>query len=293
MTKIVQPEFTPDYKLHRIPGDVVAQHSQHPLLAGLHVTRAGYFPRARGQYVERDSHEEYILIYCLDGAGWYRAAGQFGAITAGQTFFALPGEAHAYGADDTQPWIIQWAHFAGGHAPDLLALAGVAAGQQLLSIGRRPELINLFNSLFDTLARGYGLYYLINAAALLRQILSNIALQYAYSPPSDSKDLNTEKIISYMMDHLSESCRLDDFADEAFMSRSHFSRKFHQKTGYAPFDYYIRLKIQRACELLETCDLSVAEISHSLGYGDPYYFSRLFKKVMGRPPQLYRQLRHS
>ena len=288
MAKIVQPEFTSEYKLHRIPGDVTAQHSRHPLLAGLTVTRAGYFPRAKGQYVERDSIEEYILIYCLDGAGWYRTAGQFGAITAGQAFFVLPGEAHAYGADDTQPWIIQWAHFNGEHSPHFLALAGVTEGQQVLSVGRRLNLINLFNELLSALERGYSLYYLINAAALLRQILSNIALLHTYSPPPDAKTLNTEKIISYMMDHLSESRRLDDFADEAFMSRSHFSRKFHEKTGYAPYDYFIRLKIQKACELLETSDLSISQISHRLGYQDPYYFSRIFKKIMNVAPKQYR-----
>ncbi|GAB4449427.1 MAG: AraC family transcriptional regulator [Anaerolineae bacterium] len=272
---------------------MTAQYGGHPLLAGLHVTRAGYFPRARGQYVERDSIDETILIYCLDGAGWYRAAGQFGTITAGQAFFALPGEAHAYGADNSNPWVIQWAHFCGDHAADLLALAGVSPGQQLLSIGRRQNLVNLFDELLAVLEHGYSLYYLINAAAQLRQLLSNIALLHAYSPPPDAKELNTGKIISYMMAHISEPGQLDDFAAQAFMSRSHFSRKFHEKTGFAPFDYFIRLKIQKACELLETSDMSVAEISYSLGYRDPYYFSRLFKKVMGQAPQRYRRSRNS
>jgi AraC-like DNA-binding protein len=292
VAKIVQPEFTAEYKLHRIPGDVVAQHSRHPLLTGLQVTRAGYFPRARGQYVERDSIGEYILIYCLDGAGWYRTADQFGPVAAGDAFFVLPGTPHAYGADDARPWIIQWAHFKGDQVSHLLALAGVSAERQLLQIGRHTELVNLFDRLFDVLARGYSLHYLINAAATLRQILSSIALLASYSPPPDAKVLNTERIINYMMNHLTEPSRLDDFATQAFMSRSHFSRRFHEKTGYAPYDYFIRLKIQKACELLETTDLNVGEISQRLGYTDPYYFSRLFKKVMHQAPTRYRQARN-
>ncbi|MCB0166075.1 MAG: helix-turn-helix transcriptional regulator, partial [Anaerolineae bacterium] len=70
------------------------------------------------------------------------------------------------------------------------------------------------------------------------------------------------------------------------------ARVFKKKTGYAPIDYFIRLKIQKACELLETTDQQVSEIGHSLGYPDIYYFSRLFKKVVGLSPRQYRAERY-
>jgi AraC-like DNA-binding protein len=92
-----------------------------------------------------------------------------------------------------------------------------------------------------------------------------------------------------MLEQLTQPLSLDDFADYAAMSRSYFSRQFREKTGYAVMDYFTRLKIQKACELLETTEMKVTEISHYLGYKDPYYFSRLFKKVSGISPSHYRQ----
>ena len=65
-----------------------------------------------------------------------------------------------------------------------------------------------------------------------------------------------------------------------------------KKTGYAPIDYFIRLKIQKACELLETTDQQVGEMGYSLGYPDIDYFSRLFKKVVGLSPRQYRAERY-
>ncbi|RME70993.1 MAG: AraC family transcriptional regulator, partial [Verrucomicrobia bacterium] len=56
-----------------------------------------------------------------------------------------------------------------------------------------------------------------------------------------------------------------------------------------PLDYFNRLKVQRACELLATTTLSIAEIAEQLGFDDPYYFSRLFRKIMGMAPRVYRR----
>jgi AraC-like DNA-binding protein len=243
---------------------------------------------AYGHHIERAWIGEYIIIYCLGGQGWFECQGQHRTITKGEVLIVFPGVPHAYGANKQDPWTIQWAHFNGRLAPDLLALANIFLDQPVVSIGERLSIITLFSDILQQLQAGFSLHYLIYAAACLRQILSEIALLTAYSPPTDTKDLNAKKIISFMRNNLTESCTLDDFAGEACISRSHFARKFREKTGYSPIDYFIRLKIQKACELLETTDLKVGEISRSLGYRDQFYFSRIFKKIMETSPKAYR-----
>jgi ABC-type sugar transport system ATPase subunit len=66
-------------------------------------------------------------------------------------------------------------------------------------------------------------------------------------------------------------------ADSLFMSYDNFRRKFKQQAGISPNQYFIRLKIDRAKELLLFTDLEIKEISEKLGFSDPYYFSRVFK----------------
>jgi YesN/AraC family two-component response regulator len=51
------------------------------------------------------------------------------------------------------------------------------------------------------------------------------------------------------------------------------------------------LRIRYACRLLDTTTLTVREVGYRVGYEDPYYFSRMFRKLMGLSPRQYRKLR--
>jgi AraC-like DNA-binding protein len=71
----------------------------------------------------------------------------------------------------------------------------------------------------------------------------------------------------------------------------HFASLFRHQTGMAPIEYFIHLRIRGACRLLDTTTLTVREIGYRVGYEDPYYFSRMFRKLMGLSPRQYRELR--
>lgn len=97
-----------------------------------------------------------------------------------------------------------------------------------------------------------------------------------------------QQIISYMGAHLSEPTQVNRLAAMANISPSHFYALFKQHTGYAPIDFFIRLRMRRASEILETTCLSVKEVAGMLGYEDQFYFSRMFKAVHGIPPREFR-----
>jgi len=69
------------------------------------------------------------------------------------------------------------------------------------------------------------------------------------------------------------------------------ARRFKQLTGHTPIQHFIHLKMQHACRLLDTTHEPVKRIAAQVGYDDPHYFSRLFKRVLGVAPQQYRQHR--
>jgi transcriptional regulator GlxA family with amidase domain len=97
--------------------------------------------------------------------------------------------------------------------------------------------------------------------------------------------------ITYMKQHLNQTLQLDALATIANLSRSRYVELFKHQSGYAPIDYFIRLRMHRACQLLDTTDLSVKAIAMQLGYEDPLYFSRQFRKVNEKSPIEYRKLR--
>jgi len=284
--------FSSDYKILRLPRSVVESlEQQHALLAHFFATNLGFFTKVYGHRTERDTFDENIVIYCLDGRGWYRANGQTWHIEKGQVLFVQRSIPHAYGSDGADPWSIQWAHFRGDLAQSYLDLINITPEKPICTIGVYPNISVLFSEALNVMNSGYGLYHLVKISSLIQQALSQIAFLTAYSLPTGSIGLDVGNVIEYMMANITQRCTLDDFAAQACLSRSYFSRQFRTKTGYAPVDYFIRLKIQRACELLETTHMTVGQISRELGYGDQYYFSRIFKKIAGVHPTQYRRTR--
>ena len=101
-----------------------------------------------------------------------------------------------------------------------------------------------------------------------------------------------EQSIAYMKRHLDEPLQVATLAAQANISPSHFFALFKRRTGCAPIDCFIRLRMQLACRLLDETRLSVKEIAAALGYDDPFYFSRIFKSVNHVAPSEYRLLKN-
>jgi AraC-like DNA-binding protein len=81
---------------------------------------------------------------------------------------------------------------------------------------------------------------------------------------------------------------LKSLAGHVALSVSHYAALFQQKTNNSPVNYFIFLKMQHACMLLENTQLSVKQVAAELGYSDPFHFSRTFKNVMGVSPKGFR-----
>jgi len=95
--------------------------------------------------------------------------------------------------------------------------------------------------------------------------------------------------INYMLENLTKKLKLGEIATETGLSASHYSRLFLNRTGHSPIDYFIQLKIQRACRLLDNSGWMIADVSRETGFEDQFYFSRVFRKVMAMSPANYRK----
>lgn len=98
-----------------------------------------------------------------------------------------------------------------------------------------------------------------------------------------------KRSVDHMLRQLDQPFRVSTLSSMAGFSNSHFFVLFKSATGYAPKKFFIRLRMQHACKMLMTPGISVKEVASALGYRDPFYFSRLFKSVIGIAPSDYRQ----
>ncbi|MFP3422319.1 AraC family transcriptional regulator, partial [Bacillus sp. SIMBA_161] len=85
-----------------------------------------------------------------------------------------------------------------------------------------------------------------------------------------------------------ESISVELLADILACSSRHLSRLFKRQTGSTPIDYMIKLRMEKAKELLLTTEASLQEIAEGIGYADKYYFAKMFKRYTGIPPIRYR-----
>jgi AraC family transcriptional regulator len=98
-----------------------------------------------------------------------------------------------------------------------------------------------------------------------------------------------KRCLELLRARLSEDISLDELAAEARLSPFHFARMFKQSVGVPPRVYLTRLRMEKACELLETTDLPVTEIAQEVGYSSNQVLERVFTKHRHMSPSDYRR----
>lgn len=274
-----------------IPDDVIKHIQEHPLAKQLYFTDIGLFQNiSRHTRTRKQGCEQSILIYCYKGKGFYTKKGQKKYLLANQVLFIPENTPHQYGSSQDDPWSILWIHLKGEKLFSYIGEESNDICQFPITLLQREQLFPLFSELFDILTQGYHFNNLLYSYQIVAHILGVFFLSPIGQTPTvrDSKR-SIQDIISYMANVLSEDLSLQDFAKYAQLSPSHFSSLFKTYTGYSPMNYFLRLKIQKACVYLTDDNLTISEISSLLGFHDPLYFSRFFHKIMNVSPSAYRK----
>jgi AraC family transcriptional regulator of arabinose operon len=273
-----------------LPPGVIAVALKHRLLQGLLPTAIGFYPQAGAHFIERITGiDESILIYCIQGNGWCEIDGNRHAVHPGEMLVIPPGAPHAYGAENRRPWTIYWTHFKGESNPLLLAELGITRTEPVVRPGEKPELRTLFEELLDVMEHGYDASRLLYAAQILTHLIGSMIWAGHHSSGGNlTAAQRVTQSIAYMKQHLDQPVPFASFAALANLSGSHYRSLFKHETGYAPMDYFSRLRLHKACQLLDTTSLSVKEIARLTGYEDAIYFSRAFKAVIELSPARYR-----
>ncbi len=270
------------------PAFMVKEMYRHPLTRDCYPTAMGYYPHARGHRMQRPRHDDNLLLYCVDGAGTLEAGGEHYEVGAGDLMLLPQGLAHDYAAAPGMPWSIYWVHFQGVSSRVFMEYLGYREGRAVVNAGVAPPLLASFNSLLAVRRTGYSSRAFINAANQLRHLLTQFALETSRSRAQHQGNFDLDSIQAFMQDNIHEPLELEDLAAVAHLSRFHFSNRYKAVTGYSPIKHFLHMKIEYACQLLDSTELSVKAIAAELGYSDPLYFSRLFSRTMGMSPRAYR-----
>lgn len=263
-----------------------------PFVESMLISHIGHFPKTNYHFVERpEGAPEHIFILNLSGEGWIRIDERLWTIHPNSIAIIPANTPHAYGADESVPWNIYWMHLRGPQADSFLEWKQSYISEPVLILASVERMIELFETAIRYSIADFDEIALAQRVALANQILAEI---FHVREKNEHRAKKVEgriiRSIRFMQESLNRDLALEELAREATLSVPHYCALFKAHTGTTPLRFFTRLRLQRACELMENESLNVKMVSEEMGFADPFYFGRVFKKIMGITPASYRKL---
>lgn len=233
---------------------------------------------------------DFQLLYIASGKAHFHFDGKEQIVTAGHMVLYRPKEPQKYeyyGEDQTE---VYWVHFTGGNVTNILRSYGLTKDKKVFFCGSGLDYQNLFRAMINELQMCKENYAEM-LEMYLRQIFIMLQRYFSNTLKTDNTHVIEEidKATLYFNEHYSENISIDEYAQNNHVSVSWFIRNFKHCTGSTPMQYILSKRIYNAEILLQDSSYNVTEIAEIVGYDNPLYFSRIFKKVKGLSPSEYRK----
>lgn len=223
---------------------------------------------------------DYQIIYVHRGSARFFRNGGWISLCAGNIVFFRPHEPQVYSYHAADRPEVYWLHFTGSDAETLAEKYRIASGH----IGESASLPGLFKDIITELQHkknGYEDMVLNSFHRILMTICRHG--QNASSPPESHYTI--ERLILQLNLQYMDKWTISSMAGYCKLSEGYFSHSFKQHTGKPPIHFLNELRIEKAKDLLLASSMNVSAIASLVGFSDPLYFSRVFKKAAGVAPQ--------
>ncbi|MFC7680371.1 AraC family transcriptional regulator [Paenibacillus sp. GCM10028914] len=240
--------------------------------------------------------DSYIIHYIHSGSGVFSIQNQTYHLQAGQGFLIPPRTLVYYCADEHDPWTYSWFGFRGLHVKSFLQRSHLSSDHPIfqLDTGNRDqnpsESVSALETFHDELMnirkeRNEDVLSLSILYRLMAELIQYSPEELTQPKPSVSKEAYVRQAIEFIENNYSQKISVMDIARSVGLDRTYLSGLFKAQLGLSLQAFLIEYRMNRAAELLQNKDLSVSDISRSVGYIDPFLFSKMFKKVTGRSPR--------
>ena len=232
---------------------------------------------------------DYQILYVANGKTHFWFDGKEEIVSAGHMVLYKPDEIqkYVYYLEDTPE--VFWIHFTGSDVKNILAYHGISLDEHVFYCGVLPDYKALFRKIIQELQLcryGYEDYI----ASLFNDILLLVdRQQHEQKKATGNVQEQIERAAAYFNENYNTKISIDDYAESLHISTNWFIHNFKQYAGMSPAQYILSLRMVNAQSLLERTTYNIKEISEIVGYENPLYFSRVFKKEIGKSPAQYRK----
>lgn len=236
--------------------------------------------------------DHYLIHYVISGCGIFYYEGNKVPIHSGQMFMIMPDEKTMYQADLNNPWSYCWFGIDGNDIETIIKSIGFSKalrvrdynhGEYGIIEGVRALVDNRIESKGDQL-KETGYLYL-----LLGQMVKAYEESLDYNTDLIELNRHVKIAVNYMEKHYMHDITIQDVAEHVGIDRTQLYRVFYMDMEMGPKEYLLKMRIEKACVMLRNTEHSIKHIGLSVGYRDPYQFSKIFKKWIGSSPREFRK----
>jgi AraC-like DNA-binding protein len=228
----------------------------------------------------------YLIVYVEDGKAMLYQKNKKLPFGKGQLLIMFPGEKIFYKAQTD--WSIRWIGLNGNGVNELFSLLNITPKYPFLTIPKDIPIVDLMEKIYNaqnenTLSNKYKTLSLL--FELFSYMLASANKEPSYNSINDVI-ASAKNIIAY---NYNNHLNITAIAQKLFLAPAYFSRLFKATTGLSPKQYVTKIRIEKAKELLIHSKHSIKNISLTIGYQDPLYFSKLFIKQEHLTPSEFRK----
>lgn len=236
--------------------------------------------------------DHYLIHYIISGKGFFERGSKKWQLEQDMCFLIHPNEVTYYKADEEDPWHYVWIGFNGARASELLRKCGFSIEKPCLTYSLKSEfdishhILGMLNH--RTFEDSSVLWQMGQLYILLSELTRNNELVHSGTHVKTTKEVYVHKTIEFMLNNYSHEITICDVANYVGLDRSYFFAIFKELMQLSPKEFLTELRVKRAKELMLSTGLNFYEIAFSVGYKDPFLFSKTIKKYTGLSPSQFR-----
>lgn len=256
--------------------------------------------------MEPNRHDNYELVYMKTGSTVFEIAGQPVEMGPNDIIIIKPGQPHKFivKSKTVSGFLVlnfkfenKKTHgFSEVPVEDFLNfVSGKESGPYIsLKVSQKNEIINVMNRILkEREGSEIGSEFLSQLLVMELFVLISRALKMQWESSIKNKSPKLKELIEisvkYIYNNFERDISLSDIARYVFLSPSYYTRAFKEEMKTSPINFLLKVRIDRARELLADSDLKIGDIALSVGFSNQQRFNEIFKKYTGCTPLHYRK----
>ena len=256
--------------------------------------------------MEPNRHEFYEMVYIKKGDAIFEISGSPVEIGPNDIIIIKPDQPHKFivkSESGCEFIVLSFKfenkfdnHFSGVSLKDFLNfVSGKESGAFIsLKVSQKNDIITLLNRILNEKENPeIGSEFLNYLLVLELFVLISRALKMEWENSIKNKSPKVKELIhvsvNYIQKNFERDISLKDIAQYVFLSSSYFTRAFKEEIGISPINYLLKVRVERAKELLKDTGMKISDIALSVGFSNQQRFNDIFKKYAGATPLQYRK----